>query len=253
MSVFLFVFVSVSLSAPGTTRVAVSSTPGKTKHFQTIMLADELMLCDCPGLVFPSFISSTAEMIAAGILPINQMREYVQPAALITSRIPLHLLNATYGISIQRVIDMNDSPDRPPTPSEFLCAYCRVKGYITSGTGRWDEFRACKQVLRDYVDGKLLFAMPPELDGLDREVWMAETESIVVQRGRVSERLEARRDRDREDGSDEPQVYVGGQTSEGCEMVFGDFDMEGEAMRSAQSCLGPDVDVPPGERTGPSG
>jgi large subunit GTPase 1 len=31
--------------------VGVASQPGKTKHIQTIFLDEELMLCDCPGLV----------------------------------------------------------------------------------------------------------------------------------------------------------------------------------------------------------
>lgn len=34
--------------------VSVSRTPGHTKHFQTIFLTDNVRLCDCPGLVFPS-------------------------------------------------------------------------------------------------------------------------------------------------------------------------------------------------------
>lgn len=41
----------------GGVRVSVGATPGKTKHFQTLVLSDSLMLCDCPGLVFPSFVS----------------------------------------------------------------------------------------------------------------------------------------------------------------------------------------------------
>ena len=45
----------------GVTRVGVSSTPGKTKHFQTLNLSSMTMLCDCPGLVFPSFMRSTGE------------------------------------------------------------------------------------------------------------------------------------------------------------------------------------------------
>jgi hypothetical protein len=40
---------AVSKSSHGVTRVAVSATPGKTKHFQTLMVSDSLMLCDCPG------------------------------------------------------------------------------------------------------------------------------------------------------------------------------------------------------------
>ncbi|KAG1655269.1 hypothetical protein FOA52_007297 [Chlamydomonas sp. UWO 241] len=37
----------------GSHRVAVSSHPGRTKHYQTHNMTDALMLCDCPGLVFP--------------------------------------------------------------------------------------------------------------------------------------------------------------------------------------------------------
>ena len=50
-------------------RVAVGSTPGKTKHFQTLKLTESLTLCDCPGLVFPSFVNSKAEMVCNGCCP----------------------------------------------------------------------------------------------------------------------------------------------------------------------------------------
>lgn len=36
-------------SISGVVRVAVSATPGKTKHFQTLVVSDSLLLCDCPG------------------------------------------------------------------------------------------------------------------------------------------------------------------------------------------------------------
>ena len=32
-------------------RAAVSATPGKTKHLQTLLVRPGLELCDCPGLV----------------------------------------------------------------------------------------------------------------------------------------------------------------------------------------------------------
>ena len=86
-SLFLFIallphqhsYLSFSQSL-GTVRVGVSSTPGKTKHFQTLVVNDALMLCDCPGLVFPSFMRSRGEMLCAGILPINHMKDYAEPA-----------------------------------------------------------------------------------------------------------------------------------------------------------------------------
>ena len=45
-------------------KVSVSSTPGKTKHFQTLSLSPDICLCDCPGLVFPTFMSSSAALVS---------------------------------------------------------------------------------------------------------------------------------------------------------------------------------------------
>ena len=59
-------------------RICIAVQPGKTKHFQTVLLpdVDEMMLCDCPGLVFLSFVSSIADLIAADVYPIAQMNNY---------------------------------------------------------------------------------------------------------------------------------------------------------------------------------
>lgn len=55
----------------GIKKVGVAALPGKTKHFQTLHLSKEICLCDCPGLVFPSFANSRAEMMCCGVLPID--------------------------------------------------------------------------------------------------------------------------------------------------------------------------------------
>lgn len=47
----------------GAKRVAVSATPGRTKHFQTLHVDSELCLCDCPGLVFPSYVANRSVLI----------------------------------------------------------------------------------------------------------------------------------------------------------------------------------------------
>ena len=52
----------------GSKKTAVVATPGMTKHFQTLLVGDAMMLCDCPGLVLPKYASSKAEMVAAGAL-----------------------------------------------------------------------------------------------------------------------------------------------------------------------------------------
>ncbi|XP_075058353.1 large subunit GTPase 1 homolog isoform X1 [Mixophyes fleayi] len=68
----------------GNKKVSVSATPGHTKHFQTLYVEPDLCLCDCPGLVMPSFVSTKAEMICSGILPIDQMRDHIPPISLIS-------------------------------------------------------------------------------------------------------------------------------------------------------------------------
>ena len=86
----------------GRKRVGVAAMPGKTKHFQTLPLEDEgraICLVDCPGLVFPSFTNSKAEMYCSGVLPIQNIREYVQPVSLILGRIPKPVLEAHYKIN----------------------------------------------------------------------------------------------------------------------------------------------------------
>jgi large subunit GTPase 1 len=72
----------------GEKKVNVSMTPGKTKHLQTIKLSDQILLCDCPGLVFPSFLTTKADMICSGLLPIDHMRDPRPPTALVCN--PFH-------------------------------------------------------------------------------------------------------------------------------------------------------------------
>ena len=84
------------------------------------------MLCDCPGLVMPSFVSTKHEMVIWGILPIDQMRDHVGPVNLIAALIPRNVLESTYGIFIPKPGEGEDC-DRHPTSEEVLNAYgCEV-------------------------------------------------------------------------------------------------------------------------------
>ncbi|KAJ3292675.1 hypothetical protein HK104_005116 [Borealophlyctis nickersoniae] len=149
----------------GAKRVAVASTPGKTKHFQTIHLSDSIVLCDCPGLVFPSFATTKAEMVCNGVLPIDQLREFTGPAELVAKRIPKEVLEGTYGIKIKTRDGEGREVSRLPTGEELLKAYAISRGFTKSSQGNPDEARAARYVLKDYVNGKLLFAHPPS--GID--------------------------------------------------------------------------------------
>ncbi|XP_019578884.2 large subunit GTPase 1 homolog isoform X2 [Rhinolophus sinicus] len=143
----------------GNKKVSVSATPGHTKHFQTLFVEPGLCLCDCPGLVMPSFVSTKAEMICSGILPIDQMRDHVPPMSLICQNIPRHVLEATYGIDIIKPREDED-PSRPPTSEELLTAYGCMRGFMTAH-GQPDQPRSARYILKDYVCGKLLYCHPP--------------------------------------------------------------------------------------------
>lgn len=147
----------------GAKKVSVSATPGKTKHFQTIHLSSEMILCDCPGLVFPNFATTKAELVCNGILPIDQLREYTGPAGLVAKRIPQAFLEALYGIKVH-IRPLEEGGTGIPTASEILYAYAKARGFATTGQGQPDESRAARYVLKDYVKGKLLFCHPPPAD-----------------------------------------------------------------------------------------
>ncbi|KAI8906297.1 P-loop containing nucleoside triphosphate hydrolase protein [Gorgonomyces haynaldii] len=164
----------------GAKKVAVGSTPGKTKHFQTIHISDTMILCDCPGLVFPSFATTKAEMVVNGVLPIDELREVQGPSGLVVQRIPKHYLEAIYGISIKTRNVEGELVSRQPTASEFLQAYAIARGYTKSSQGNPDESRAARYILKDYVNGKLLYVEPPpELDPTEFNRELYENEDLL--------------------------------------------------------------------------
>jgi large subunit GTPase 1 len=172
------VLVGSSKNIHGVVRVAVAAQPGKTKHFQTLLLPDrpDMMLCDCPGLVFPSFVSSTADMIAAGVYPIAQMRDHWPVVSLICNRVPREVLNVHYGIHIPPPSE-HELRERgwvgktlpSPTAEELLGTYCIARSLLAPASGVPDYQRASRVVVKDYSVGKLLYChSPPFLNGGDK-------------------------------------------------------------------------------------
>jgi len=147
----------------GAKKVSVSSTPGKTKHFQTLHLSDKIVLCDCPGLVFPNFSSIKAELVCNGVLPIDQQREFTGPATLVAQRVPQWFLEALYGIKIE-TRPLEEGGTGIPTGTELLVSYAKARGFMKSSAGNPDDSRAARYVLKDYINGKLLFCHPPPSD-----------------------------------------------------------------------------------------
>lgn len=150
-------------------RVAVANRPGKTKHFQTLILSDTVMLIDCPGLVFPSFVNSTADLIIAGVYPIAHMRDYYPVIQLICSRISRIILETYYNIILplpNMNINNNGSSTNnnivPPTPDELLDTICYTRGIMACGSkGLPDYQRVSRMIIQDYTNGSLLYCHYP--------------------------------------------------------------------------------------------
>jgi large subunit GTPase 1 len=143
----------------GSKKTAVAATPGKTKHFQTLFVSDSLCLCDCPGLVMPQFAHSKAEMVAAGVIPIDRLTDVRAPVATVAERVSRAQLESVYGLRLPPPA-ADEDPDRPPTPAELLRALAASRGWGAS-SGLPDETRAGRRLLKDYVDGKVLSCKPP--------------------------------------------------------------------------------------------
>ena len=96
-----------------------------------------MMLCDCPGLFFPSFVSSTADLLAAGVFPIAQMRDHWPVVSLICKRVPREVLNAHHGRHIPepsehelREKGLWGKPLPSPIAEELLGTYCIARSII---------------------------------------------------------------------------------------------------------------------------
>ena len=129
-------------------KVGVAMMPGKTKHYQTLFLPndDEICLMDCPGLVFPSFTFSKADLVINGIIPIDKLTDFLLPIQLIIYNIPKVVFENYYKISLP---DLYSS-------SQFLQVIANKYGYFT-GRAIPNESLAAKLVLKDYVSGSLLY------------------------------------------------------------------------------------------------
>lgn len=158
----------------GCKKVVVSATPGKTKHFQTLVIPGErrLMLCDCPGLVFPSFAATKESMVCDGILPIDTVRDYVTPIAVVCERIPRIILEAAFRISLSKDDDLDECQS---IADRLLSVTARRRGYMTEHD-KPNRYRSAKDILRMYVDGGLVYVhaprnyveqLPEELRGTD--------------------------------------------------------------------------------------
>lgn len=97
--------------------VSVSSTPGHTKHLQTIFLNPYTRLCDCPGLVFPMVGVPYPLQVLGGQVNIAQVRETFSTLAYVGARFPLERAYNLHSLSVPSFATHSIPPPLSSLPS----------------------------------------------------------------------------------------------------------------------------------------
>lgn len=127
--------------------VSVSKTPGHTKYFQTIFLTNNVRLCDCPGLVFPSCVPRKLQVLI-GSYPIAQLREPFASVQYLAERIDL-------------IKTLNIKVDGLWSAMEICDAWAQARGFFTAKTARPDIMRAANHILRMAQSGQIVLSLLP--------------------------------------------------------------------------------------------
>ncbi len=149
----------------GRKKAAVAPTPGRTKHFQTLDVPGRaLSLADCPGLVLPRLADSKADMVAAGVVPIDRLTDVRAPVGVVAARVGRAALEAAYGVCLPHP-PPGAPPATPPSAAELLRCVALSRGWVVQAALP-DEARAGRLILRDFCAGRLpYFEWPPGFAG----------------------------------------------------------------------------------------
>ncbi|KAI5189088.1 large subunit GTPase 1 [Nematocida sp. AWRm77] len=142
--------------------VQTSITPGKTKCVQTLEIFGRTV-CDCPGLVFPSFVTEKQDLVLNGILSLDQTRDIKECIDTIIERVGLRTL--CYLTGVQRLI--NDS--RLSVRENYLAALKEASGCVEEG-------KLVKQVIKMYLEGKIRYVHAPP--GRDAKEFNRDTHAV---------------------------------------------------------------------------
>ncbi|KAG7393047.1 Guanine nucleotide-binding-like protein 1 [Phytophthora boehmeriae] len=156
---------SVLNALAGKKIVSVSHTPGHTKRLQSIMIAPEICICDCPGLVFPFAGVPKYLQELSGLYPYSQIREPYSAVRFLAEHVVLESI-----LDLKPRTQHFDGLEEELewTPWTLCEAYAEKRGYRTDRRGRPDHQRAGSELVRDTVDGILpLFFLPPDYKGKD--------------------------------------------------------------------------------------
>eukprot|EP01084_Bolivina_argentea_P052709 96816_1 len=145
--------------------VSMGSLPGKTKHLQTFHLDNEVIVCDCPGLVFPVFSLSKCDMVLNGVISIDNLIDFIKPMQLVVNRIDINGFNTIYKLKL------NNCNNKLIGVYDVLDAYCNQQKMYNKGKVP-DRNKAARIMLKDYIKGKLVYNhCPPSLNSQNKKLF----------------------------------------------------------------------------------
>jgi ribosome biogenesis GTPase A len=177
----------------GAHRVAVSAHPGRTRIYQTHWMAPRLVLCDCPGLVFPRRGVALEQQVLFGSFPIAQCRDPYGVVRYLAERV---WPRAHQALRLQPLREEDD--DEAPalgaggagaagaaagaaaplpyawTPLRLCNALAAQRRWRGRRGGRLDTYRAANTILRAALAGRMGLALaflPPSsaAEGVEEE------------------------------------------------------------------------------------
>ena len=135
----------------------------------------------------PVFANSKAEMVAAGVIPIDRLTDIRNPVEVVAKRLGRWQFADLYGIKVPPPLP--HEPSNTPLSAQQLLRSLAVSRGWTAGSGLPDESRSGRVILRDYTSGKLLYCVLPP--GFDPSFW-----------------IPGRKDEDEDDDEDEDEEEV---------------------------------------------
>ncbi|RDW87429.1 hypothetical protein BP5796_03123 [Coleophoma crateriformis] len=149
----------------------VAPIPGETKIWQYITLMKRIYLIDCPGVVPPSATDTPQDILLRGVVRVENVEHPEQyiPAVLAKTK-PQH---------IERTYQLKGYKDH----IEFLELLARKGGRLLA-KGEPDVDGVAKQVLNDFLRGKIpWFTPPPLLEGQEED----KAKGVEGREGRLGE------------------------------------------------------------------
>jgi len=176
--------------------VSVSRTPGHTKIFQTYNLAHDIILCDCPGMVFPALDRPRYMQSLSGLTPLANLRDPFTPLRYVAEHIALEdlykLYKARHVLAEEQSIKNDD--DRIWSPLLIAESLAIKRGYRTGRVGRPDAHRAARDILFDVVDGVVpLYWEPPIPLDKATEMFEGELKTFAERKARAMKVVEEER------------------------------------------------------------